>query len=44
MVFWKLGFPELVNEFKGQGVGFWVLIIKQGPDHTKFYPRLLSDV
>jgi hypothetical protein len=31
-------------KFKEQGVGFWVLIIKQGPNHTKLYPRLLINV
>jgi hypothetical protein len=31
-------------KFKEQGAGFWVLSIKQGPNHTKFYPRLLNDV
>jgi hypothetical protein len=29
-------------KFKGQGLGFWVLSIKHGPNHTKFYPRLLN--
>jgi hypothetical protein len=40
----NLGFPESVKEFKGQGCGFWVLSIKQGPNHTKLYPRLLNNV
>jgi hypothetical protein len=40
----NLGFPESVKEFKGQGVGFRVLSIKQGSNQTKFYPRLLNDV
>jgi hypothetical protein len=40
----NLGFPELVKDFKGQGVGFWVLVIKQGPIQTKLYPRLLNNV
>jgi hypothetical protein len=31
-------------KFEEQGVGFWVLIIKQGPNHTKIYPRLLNNV
>jgi hypothetical protein len=31
-------------KFIGQGVGFWVLSIKQGPNHTKFYPRLLNNL
>jgi hypothetical protein len=31
-------------KFKEQGWGFWVLILKQGPNHTKFYPRLLNNV
>jgi hypothetical protein len=39
----NLGFPESVKEFKGQG-GFWVLNIKQGPNQTKLYPRLLNNV
>jgi hypothetical protein len=30
----KLGFLESVKEFKGQGVGFWVLSIKQGSNQT----------
>jgi hypothetical protein len=29
-------------KFKGQGLGFWVLSIKHGPNHTKLYPRLLN--
>jgi hypothetical protein len=40
----NLGFPESVKEFKGQGVGFWVLVIKHGLNQTKFYPWLLSIV
>jgi hypothetical protein len=40
----NLGFPESVKEFKGQGVGFWVLVIKHGPNQFKFYPRLLNNV
>jgi hypothetical protein len=40
----NLGFPESIKEFKGQGVGFQVLSIKQGSNQTKFYPRLLNDV
>jgi hypothetical protein len=40
----KLGFPESVKEFKGQGVGFWVLVIKQGLNQIKLYPRLLNNV
>jgi hypothetical protein len=40
----NLGFLELVKDFKGQGVGFWVLVIKQGPIQTKLYPRLLNNV
>jgi hypothetical protein len=24
------------------GLGFWVLSIKHGANHTKFYPRLLN--
>jgi hypothetical protein len=39
----NLGFPESVKEFKGQG-GFWVLVIKQGPNQPKLYPRLLNNV
>jgi hypothetical protein len=39
----NLGFPESVKEFKGQG-GFWVLIIKHGPNQFKLYPRLLNNV
>jgi hypothetical protein len=31
-------------KFKEQGVGFWVLSIKQGPNQTKFYPRFLNNV
>jgi hypothetical protein len=38
----NLGFPESVKEFKGQG-GFWVLVIKHGPNQPKFYPRLLNN-
>jgi hypothetical protein len=26
-------------KFIVQGLGFWVLSIKHGPKHTKFYPR-----
>ena len=40
----NLGFPESVKDFKGQGVGFWVLIIKQGSNQTKFYSKLLNKV
>jgi hypothetical protein len=40
----NLGFPESVKEFKGQGCGFWVLVIKQSPIQTKLYPRLLTNV
>jgi hypothetical protein len=40
----NLGFPESVKEFKGQGWGFWVLVIKQGPNQFKLYPRLLNIV
>jgi hypothetical protein len=40
----NLGFPKSVKEFKGQGVGFWVLVIKQSPIQTKLYPRLLTNV
>ena len=29
----NLGFPESVKEFKGQGIGFWVLVIKHGLNH-----------
>jgi hypothetical protein len=32
------------KEFKGQGVGFWGLGVKQGPIHTKLYPKLLNNV
>jgi hypothetical protein len=39
----NLGFPESVKEFKGQG-GFWVLVIKHGPNQFKLYPRLLNIV
>jgi hypothetical protein len=38
----NLGFPESVKDFKGQGV--WVLVIKQGSNQTKLYPRLLNNV
>jgi hypothetical protein len=40
----NLGFSESVKEFKGQGIGFWVLVIKQGPNQPKLYPRLLNNV
>ena len=40
----NLGFPESVKDFKGQGWGFWVLVIKHCPNQTKFYPWLLSNV
>jgi hypothetical protein len=40
----NLGFPESVKDFKGQGWGFWVLVIKQGPNQTKLYPWLLTNV
>jgi hypothetical protein len=26
------------------GIGFWALSIKLGPNHTKFFPRLLNNV
>jgi hypothetical protein len=26
-------------KFKGQGLGFWVLSIKHGPNHTKLLPK-----
>jgi hypothetical protein len=38
----NLGFPESVKESKGQG--FWVLVIKHGPNQFKLYPRLLNNV
>jgi hypothetical protein len=38
----NLGFPESIVKFKGQGVGFWVLSIKHGPNHIKLYPRLIN--
>jgi hypothetical protein len=31
-------------KFKEQGGRVWVLIIKQGPNHTKFCSRLLNNV
>jgi hypothetical protein len=31
-------------KFIGQGLGFWVLGIKHGPNQTKFYPRLLNNI
>jgi hypothetical protein len=38
----NLGFPESVKEFTGQGgVG---LVIKQGPNQPKLYPRLLDNM
>jgi hypothetical protein len=40
----NLGFLESVKEFKGQGWGFWVLVIKQGPNQPKSYPRPLNNV
>jgi hypothetical protein len=39
----NLGFPESVKELTGQGV-FWVLVIKQGPNQFKLYPRLLNNM
>jgi hypothetical protein len=39
----NLGFPKSIVKFIGQWVGFWVLSIKQGPNHTKLYPRLLNN-
>jgi hypothetical protein len=38
----NLGFSESLKEFKGQGWGFWVLVIKHGPNQFKLYPRLLN--
>jgi hypothetical protein len=38
----NLGFPESVKEFIEQGV-FWGLVIKQGPNQFKLYPRLLNN-
>jgi hypothetical protein len=29
--------------FQRAGVGFWVLVIKQGPNQIKIYPRLLNN-
>jgi hypothetical protein len=29
---------------RARGLGFWMLSIKQGPNQTKFYPRLLNNV
>jgi hypothetical protein len=40
----NLGFSESVKEFKGQGIGFWVLVIKQDPNQFKLHPRLLNNV
>jgi hypothetical protein len=31
-------------KFKEQGVGFWGLGVKQGPNQTKLYPSLLNNV
>jgi hypothetical protein len=31
-------------KFTGQGVGFWVLSIKQGPNHSKLYLKLLNNI
>ena len=39
----NLGFPESVKEFIGQG-GVLGLVIKQGPNQFKTYPRLLNSV
>jgi hypothetical protein len=39
----NLGFPESVKEFTRAG-GFWVLVIKHGPNQFKLYPRLLNNV
>jgi hypothetical protein len=30
------------SEVHTAGVGFWVLGIKHGPNHTKLYPRFLN--
>jgi hypothetical protein len=40
----NLGFPESVKKFIEQGWGFWVLVIKHGPNQFKLYPRLLNNV
>jgi hypothetical protein len=40
----NLGFPESVKEFIGQGGGVLGLVIKQGPNQFKPYPRLLNIV
>jgi hypothetical protein len=40
----NLRFPESVKEFKGQGWGFWLLVIKHGPNQFKLYPRILNNV
>jgi hypothetical protein len=31
-------------KFTGQGVGFWVLSIRHGPNHIKLYPKLLNNI
>ena len=40
----NLGFPESVKEFKGQGWGFWGLVIKQDPNQFILYLRFLNNV
>ena len=40
----NLGFSESVKEFTGQGGVFWGLVIKQGPNQPKFYPRLINNM
>jgi hypothetical protein len=40
----NLGFPESVKEFKGQGWGFWGLVIKQNPNQFILYLRFLNNV
>jgi hypothetical protein len=31
-------------KFIGQGLGFWALGTKHGPNHAKFYPRILNNI
>ena len=39
----NLGFPESIVKFKEQGGMVLGSSIKQGPNHNKFYPRLLNN-
>jgi hypothetical protein len=37
-------FGVYIEVHRAGGLGFWVLRIKHGPNHTKLYRRLLNNI